>query len=247
MTICKPCKANSWWHMGLLFSDRFGETTTFPGYWSVLFWLWPGSLKGKRLSLVFRSWRGRSPCSVFDFLEGSYSKSPSEKNSPDNFFLKACQNAISLQRSQKRDGMKKICIRVTPLFGGRAEMRAEVASYSVQLAGKGLLWLRGKEEGFERFLLVIVRAEQLFSFYGPVFAGNILQRSCSFGSFLWETIDSSVGVGQSHPSTTTMLLVHRWIFCWLPSSHFGSCVLGWKELQFRNYGDLVLTFDDLTS
>lgn len=63
-------------------------------------------------------------------------------------------------------------------------MRAEVASYSVQLAGKGLLWLRGKEEGFERFLLVILRAEQLFSFYGPVFAGNILQRSCSFGSFL---------------------------------------------------------------
>lgn len=124
---------------------------------------------------------------MFDFLEGSYSKSSSEKNSPDNFFLKACQNAISLQRSQKRDEMKKICIWVTPLFGGRAEMRAEVASYSVQLAGKKeeeVKRLRGKEEGFERFLLVIVRAEQLFSFYGPVFAGNILQRSCSFGSFL---------------------------------------------------------------
>lgn len=35
---------------------------------------------------------------------------------------------------------------LAPLFVGRAEMRAEVASYSVQLTGKGLLWLRWKEE-----------------------------------------------------------------------------------------------------
>lgn len=38
---------------------------------------------------------------------------------------------------------------------------------------------------------------------------------------------------------------HRWIFCWLPSVHSDSCVLGWKETSFGNYKDLVLTLDDL--
>lgn len=70
--------------------------------------------------------------------------------------------------------MKEMCIWVSTTLWGRAEMRAEVASYSVQLTGKSLLWLRWKEGGFERFLLVIARAEHLFSFNGPVFAGNIL-------------------------------------------------------------------------
>ena len=105
------------------------------------------------------------------FLE-SWEKS-SEKNSPDDLKNKTnkqtnketSQNAISPQRCQ-RDGMKEICIWVSTTLGDRAEMRAEVASCSVQLAGKDLICLRWKEEGLERSLLVTARVEQLFEFYG---------------------------------------------------------------------------------
>lgn len=95
-----------------------------------------------------------------------------------------------LHRDDRGVGRRKFAYGLAPLFGARAEMRAEVASYSVQLSGKGLIWLRRKEEGFERSPLVIVREDQLFVFYSPALAGNTLQRSCSVGSFLWEPFDS---------------------------------------------------------
>lgn len=146
---------------------------------------------------------------------------------------------MSPQRWQ-RGGMKEIYIWVsTTLWGqGRNE------SWSCFLLSP-TVWERSdmaKKEG-GRLWKVIVREDQLFVFYSPALAGNTLQRSCSVGSFLWEPFDSQWEWEWDSPISSLprvdVLLASTfplWRLCAGPES-----------APVQNYGDLGMTFDDLTS
>lgn len=60
---------------------------------------------------------------MFDFLEGSYSKSPSEKNSPDNFFLKSMSEChLSSEKPEEGWDEENLHTGYTTLWGqGRNE------------------------------------------------------------------------------------------------------------------------------
>lgn len=212
--------------------------------WLLIFFS-PGGLKGNSLYSEFR----RSPCSVFEFCKAHVLTVLGElirEEFPRWLFLKS-MSECQLHRGQRRNGMEGMCIWVSIVLWGGAGVRAEVASYLAQLARKCLVQLRWEEEGTMQGLYWLTVKSEI---------GFLILCSCvcrqHFVEIFWllasisGKYQLSVGAGQSvsaPPHPQSLLPVGRWMFCWLPSSYFGGCVLDWKGHWFSNLEDLVLTPD----
>ena len=71
---------------------------------------------------------------------------------PRGLFFQKHVRMPTLQR-ERRSGMEEMHVWVGTALWGRAGVRAGAASYSAQLAGKRLVWLRWKKVGSARSLL----------------------------------------------------------------------------------------------